>query len=324
MGVKLILTTQVKAIAISLARDIFQITWVLFRIIVPVLVCIRLLETLGVIDWLAQVLSPLMTLVGLPGEAALAWLTTVATGIYGGLAVFFSASYIGELSVAQVSVLGSLMLLTHGLPVEGSIAKRVGLTWLMTILLRVVGGFTYAALLHLIYQWGNFLSTPHQVIIPLMSPPTTWGQWVVSTAVSLWWIFVVIALLVVFLRLLRYWHIERLMGYLLSPILKLLGISQRATNITIIGITLGLAYGGGLLIREADAGKLDKQDVFSAMCLLSLSHGLIEDTLLILTMGADLNAILWGRLLFTVVIIAILARWARRRSRRFTQTFLFK
>lgn len=314
----------IKSVFISIVRDIWDITWALFRVIIPVLLCIRVLENIGVIDWLAQVLSPLMTLVGLPGEAALAWLTTVATGIYGGMAVFFSAAYVDDLSVAQVSVLGALMLMTHGLPVEGSIAKRVGLTWLMTLLLRVVGGFVYAMILHTIYQWGDFLSAPNHVIIPLLPQPTTWGQWLQSTALSLWWIFVVIAVLVVFLRLLRYLHIERFIGYLLSPVLRLLGINQQATNITIIGVTLGLAYGGGLLMKEAEAGKLKKHDIFSAMCLLSLSHGLIEDTLLILTMGADLNAILWGRLLFTFVIVAILARWAQGRSQKFTQTFLFR
>ena len=279
---------------------------------------------MGAIELLANFLSPLMLLIGLPGEAALTWITTLTTGIYAGISVFFYSSYIEELSVSQASILGSLMLICHNLPMEGSIAKRVGLTWLVTLMIRLFSSFIYAMLLHHLYQWGNFLQTPNQVIIPLMPPPTTWGEWLLSTLISLWWIFVVIVILVSFLRLLRYLHIERLMCYLLSPVLRLLGIGRQATNITIIGLTLGLSYGGGLLTKEVDTGKMDKYDIFSSMCLISLSHALIEDTLLILTMGANLNAILWGQLLFSLVIVAILARWIKKRSERFIQRFLFK
>lgn len=315
---------QFRPALITLAKDILAITWALFRIIIPILIVIKVLEELGVIHLLAQWLSPLMGLVGLPGETALALLSTIATGIYGGMVIFFTADYAQTLNIAQVSVLSMLMLMMHGLPVEGSIAKRVGLTWLMTILLRVVGGFLFAMLLHAVFQAGNWLQTPNHLSIPTLPQPETLGQWVWAQLVSLWWIFVVIAVLVSALRLLRYLHIEKLIGYALSPLLRLLGINERAVNITLVGVTLGLAYGGGLLIKEADSGNLSKHDLFSAICLLSLSHSLIEDTLLVLMMGADLTTVLWARLLFTAVIIAILSRWAKTRSDAFTRRYLIK
>ncbi len=313
-----------RAMALTLSKEILDITWALFRVIIPILIAIKILQELGVIQVLAQWLSPLMGLVGLPGETALAILSTIATGVYGGMAVFFAGDYAQTLSVAQVSVLGSLMLIMHALPVEGSIAKRIGLTWVVTLLLRVGGGFVFALLLNAIYTAGGWLQNPNRISLPTLPQPQTLGTWVWAQIISLWWIFIIIAVLVCVLRLLRYCHIERLIGYALSPLLRLLGISERAVNITLIGLTLGLAYGGGLLIKEADKGNLSKHDLFSAICLLSLSHSVIEDTLLVMMMGTDLSAVLWARLLFTAVIIAILTRWAKTRSQAFSRRYLIK
>ena len=128
--------------------------------------------------------------------------------------------------------------------------------------------------------------------------------------------------LLTLLKILRAIGVEQAISYLLQPVLKVLGISPKATTITIIGITLGLSYGGGLLIREAESGKVDAADIFAAISLLGLCHSLIEDTLLIMLMGADLSGILWARLLFAVVVVAILARYQQKRSVGFSQRFL--
>jgi len=84
------------------------------------------------------------------------------------------------------------------------------------------------------------------------------------------------------------------MAILLRPFLRVLGISKEVTNLTIIGITLGLSFGGGLLISEAKRGHTAARDVFTAIMLLNLLHSLIEDTLLTMLIGADFYTIFWG------------------------------
>ena len=59
--------------------------------------------------------------------------------------------------------------------------------------------------------------------------------------------------------------IDRL-NNLLEPALKVLGMSKNAAPITMIGMTLGLAYGGGLIIKEAKSGILSKKDAIS-LCI---------------------------------------------------------
>jgi len=51
--------------------------------------------------------------------------------------------------------------------------------------------------------------------------------------------------------------------------------------LAIVGITLGVSFGGGLLINEAKRGHISPRDIFVAMMLLNLLHSLIEDTLLV-------------------------------------------
>lgn len=71
-----------------------------------------------------------------------------------------------------------------------------------------------------------------------------------------------------------------------------------AANTIVIGVMLGLSFGAGLLIQEARTGKLKPRDALLAISFLGLCHSLIEDTLLIMLLGADLSAILWAAPVF--------------------------
>ena len=71
---------------------------------------------------------------------------------------------------------------------------------------------------------------------------------------------------------------------------------------------LGLSFGGGLLIKEAGSGKLSTKDIFIAMTLLSVCHSLIEDTLLIMILGAHISGVFWGRLVFSLLFTVLISR----------------
>jgi len=296
----------------QLSQEIFDVSYSLFKIMIPIIIAVKILESLGVIQYLGVVLEPLMSLVGLPESMGLVWATTVMTSIYGGMVIFVSQAP-ADLSVAQVTILGGMMLLAHGLPIEVRIAQKAGMSVWFSLLIRVGGGILYGWLLFQIYSTGDWLQQPNQLLWqakPIID--SSWVEWGVTQLKSLAMIQLIIIILLFFLKILKLIGIEKLLAIILSPILKVLGISKQATTITIVGITLGLAYGGGLLIKEAQQGKLAKKDIFTAIALLSLLHSLIEDTLLILLLGADLSGVLWFRLLFSVVFISLLSRFIFR------------
>ena len=60
------------------------------------------------------------------------------------------------------------------------------------------------------------------------------------------------------------------------------------------------------------------------MSLLGLSHSLIEDTLLMMLIGADLSGILLGRVLFTLFIIYFMVKVVDRCSATKVDRFLVK
>ena len=295
----------------ELVNEIFDVTSTLFRIMIPIIIVIKVVEELGGIMILSEWLSPIMESVGLPKEMGLVWATTILTNIYAGLIILINSDV--PLTVAQASVLGSMMLLAHSLPIEGAIAKKAGVSWLATLSVRVGGSLVLAWLLNIGYQYGDLLNYPATVLWqPEVSSDRSYIGWAIGQLKNFTVIFMVISALLLLLKTLKVLGIEKLMAMLLRPFLRLLGISKDATNLTIIGITLGLSFGGGLLINEAKKGYISARDVFTAVMLLNLLHSLIEDTLLILLIGADFYTIFWGRVVFSVLIVALISHAIKR------------
>jgi len=129
-------------------------------------------------------------------------------------------------------------------------------------------------------------------------------------------IFLIILSLVTLMRILQKTGVIKKLNNFLQPGLEFLGMSKNAAPVTIIGMTLGLAYGGGLIIKETKSKILSKKDTFLSLSLMGLSHSLIEDTILILSIGATLFGILIGRLLFTILVMTILIRFINRLSKK--------
>lgn len=296
-----------------LVVEALRIYFTLLKILVPALVIVKGLQMLGAVQWLGTVLSPLMGWLGLPDVMGVVWAATLLTNIFTGLVVLFEVAGDTSLTVAQATVLGSLLLVGHSLPVEGAVARRAGVPWSVTLLLRVGGALLLGVLIHHGYGLGGWGEQTAQLVWRPEPGPDTLGAWAWAQLQTLAMIFVIILLLMALLRLLRYLRLERLIHLALSPLLRLLGIGRAAANVTVIGFTLGLSYGAGLVIRDVDAGVMNRRDSFLALCFLGLCHSVIEDTLLILLLGADIVGVLWLRIVFAVIAIALLSRLARSR-----------
>ncbi len=302
----------VKREALGLARETLRLTWELFRLMIPVILVVKLLEELGFVVLLSHLLAPIMGLVGLPPETGLIWATTMLVNIYGGMVVFATLPLSEPLTVAQVTVLGTMMLIAHSLPVEGRIAQKAGLGLGRSLALRVGSAFFLGWGLNWFYTHFDLLGEAN---VALWQPePQTDGSllaWAISQAKVLGQIFLIIAALVVLLYLLKISGVERLFARLLRPFLRFMGLGEQTVTIAIIGMTLGLTYGGALLINEARKGTVPPRELAGAMALLSLCHGLIEDTLLMVLIGGDLTGLLYARVLFSLLAIAVFMRMPR-------------
>ncbi|MDB2386388.1 hypothetical protein N9W21_03485 [Shewanella sp.] len=291
----------------QLSADIISTTVSLFKVMIPMIILIKIVEELGGVTLLGDWLAPFMDTLGLPSSVALVWATTMLTNLYAGLLVLINTDV--SLTVAQVTVLSSLLLISHSLPIEGVISKKAGVPMWVILLLRVGGGVLFAWLQHVYYT----STASNQHIAPILwknEPPVyaSYGDWAIGQVESLLTIFLVISVLIVVIRLLKLLRIEHLMAFVLQPLLKLLQVSKEATNLAIIGITLGLSYGGGLIINETKKGNLTAKDALITVMLLNLLHSIVEDTVLVLLLGADLNMVLWARIVFAICVMAIISQ----------------
>ena len=50
----------------------------------------------------------------------------------------------------------------------------------------------------------------------------------------------------------------------------------------VVGLTLGLGFGGGLMIKEVKAGHVNKMQALSALVFINLFHSVFEDTALMM------------------------------------------
>lgn len=306
-----------------MVHEIFTISFNLFKLMIPIIIIVKVIEELGGIKYIGQALEPVMQLVGLPASMGLVWATTMISNIYAGMIIFINTQE--TLSVAQVTVLGGMMLFAHSLPIEIRIMQKAGVRVLYTLLLRLGGALLLGIILHQIYSsedWLNQTNTP--VWNPDINPDTNLTAWVLTQIKMLFQIFLIISGLIIFLRLLKLSGIEKLIAWILQPLLKLLGMSNKTSLIAIIGMTLGLTYGGGLLINEAQSDRVSKTDIFGSITLLAICHSIIEDTILIMLLGADITGALYFRVLFALLLTAILIRLARNLSvKHFDRYFVY-
>lgn len=294
---------------LTVVADATRICLDLFKIMVPILIAVKILKELGWITYLAKPLAPLMGLVGLPPECGLTWATAMANNLYAALAVHAAlVPSMPGLTVAQATVLGTMMLIAHNLFVEAAIAKKCGVGFWGQLGLRLCGGYACGALLWAVFKSGALLGGPAPLLFTPPPPDASLAAWALGELQNLGLIFCVITALVGLMRFLEFLGVTRLFEWLLRPFLRLMGIGTAAATITVIGLVMGLAYGGGLILLDVQKGRVGRRDVFAAISLMSLSHALIEDTLLMYLIGASLWGTFVGRLVFSLVVVAVLAR----------------
>lgn len=296
-------------------------SWRLFltiaKIMLPVMAIVHLAQQFGVVDALGVMLGPVMGIMNLPAEAGIIWATTLLTGIYGGLASLSALSGSMDLTAGQLSALAAMMLFAHNIPVEQSIVRRAGASFGATALLRISIAAIYGGMVAWISHLTGWLSDPLSLEwlrggdVISHNPANTTLAWAQATAFSLLLTFVIILALVVVLDIFDKLGITRRITAVITPALRLSGLDSQVAPVTTVGVLLGLSYGGALIIEESKRLKFSARTRFLALSWLCLSHSLIEDTILLLAIGADIWVILVGRVFVTLAAIAALARLTR-------------
>ena len=279
---------------------------VLFKVIVPIVIIIRALELLGLIPVFAKYLEPLTSFVGIDGSLGLVWMAAMLVNIYAGMAAFATLQSMFDYTVAETTILGLMILIAHSLPIEVAIAKKSGVSAIFTFLFRFINALIAGKILFYIFEYFNLFQELNTSILSIPNTNISNSDWIISQIQNFIMIFAIIFFIIAFINILKTFGIWQFILKTLKIPLNFLGMSDKVANIILIGLTLGISFGGGFLIEEAKKKEISKKDVFLSLSFLGLCHSIIEDTILILLLGSNISGILLFRFIYTVIVILIM------------------
>jgi hypothetical protein len=275
----------------------------LFEIILPLSLLVRLLQYYGVVGYLADFLHPLFHLVGLPGETAIVFVTSVFLPLYAAIAVMTSL----VMSLREATILTLMCLLAHNLPVECAVTRKTGSSFVGMFILRVVMAFVVALFLHIVLPPSDVPFMQAVVAVHDVSIISLLTAWLHSSLSLILTIALIVTGLMVLQRILMEFNLIEVISHPLRPLMKLFGLPDNSSFLWFVGNLAGLTYGGAIMADMMEEGKLTLEDSNMVNHHLAISHSLLEDTLLFVTLGIPIGIILGTRFLFAIAVV-----WGRR------------
>ena len=295
-----------KKILVNIFQETTKIFWILFKVILPVVIVIRALELIGAIPFLAKFLEPLTSFIGIDGSLGLVWMAAILVNIYAGLAAFASLQAIFDYSVAETTILGLIILIAHSLPIEVAIAKKSRISWIFNLSFRFINAIVAGKILNLIFTKYELFNEPNQSVLQVPNELVSNFEWATLQIQNFFIIFLIIFFIISTINILKVLGVWSLIINIMKIPLSYLGMSEKVANIILIGLTLGISFGGGFLIEESKKNNISKKDILLSLSFLSLCHSIIEDTILILLLGSHISGILFFRFIYTVIIILLM------------------
>ncbi|MEI3477839.1 MAG: hypothetical protein V8Q84_00555 [Bilophila sp.] len=153
----------------------------------------------------------------------------------------------------------------------------------------------------------GWLDTPARIVFSATPPDTNLLWWALGEVRNLASIFCIIFAVMLLQRLLRHFRVADLVGQGPRP-----GPAPppyapgRGHHHDPQRVVTGILYASGIILKEARSGELSRHDVFSAMTFMGLAHAIIEDTCLMLLIGAHLGGIFFLRLALAFAVCALI------------------
>jgi spore maturation protein SpmB len=279
--------------------------WML-KILVPISLLTALLAWSGWIEQADFLLKPVMSLISLPAIAALPLLIGMLTGIYGGIA----AMVVLPLTKEQMTLIAIFLLIAHNLIQEGVIQGKSGLHPLKATLSRLVAATLTVAVVAPFLP-GNPAAAQGPVVAGQISQTffemlRDWSGATLHLGVK---IFVIIMSLLIILEIFKTLGLILRIVSLFRPLLKALGLSQKAGILWMTAAVFGLAYGAAVIVEEAKEGYLSREELEALHLSIGINHSLIEDPTLFLALGLSAFWLWVPRLITAVLAVRLFYLW---------------
>ena len=283
--------------------------WWIFKITAIVSFAMLILKYTGILTWIAAAVSPVFQIFGLPGDASLAYVSGYFINVYSCIAVVSTL----DLTVRQITILGTMTLAAHAMVVECAVQKKTGTNITYTVILRTLGSLALGIIMNQLLPGKpvfdsasvNLSDIPFFNIKEEFWPMfVVWFKGLVKLAA---WMTVLITLLNVIQRAFYEYGIMTYISRFFSPLLTLFGLPKETSFLWIVANVVGLSYGSAAIMDEMERGGISDRSILELNTHIGISHSNLEDLMLFAAMGGQW----YWMLLFRWAMVTILV-WSLR------------
>ncbi|MCG7336225.1 nucleoside recognition domain-containing protein [Sporosarcina sp. ACRSM] len=291
-------------------------TWTLGKVIFPITILVVILQHTPVLPWIIELIAPFMGIFGLSGEAAIPLVLGNGLNLFAGIAGILSL----DLTVKEVFIIAVMLSFSHNLFIETGVALKVGVKLWVVLVVRLGLAALSGIIINLVWSGGGEIArygmAPKTEIIP-----DGWLEiallGVQKASFGVLQLAIIVIPLMIVVQFLKDRHYLQKFSEKLAPLTKVIGIQPNASLTLVAGLTIGLAYGAGIMIQAVQEDGVSKKDATLVFIFLVACHAVIEDTLIFIPLGIPVLPLLLIRIITAFVLTIVVAYiWKRSEQQK--------
>lgn len=289
-----------------------QTVWTLGKIIFPVTLVVAFLQHTPVLPWIIELVTPLMGLFGLSGDAAIPLVIGNFLNLYAAIGAILTL----DLTVKEVFIIAVMLSFSHNMFVEASVVTRVGVKLWIALVIRIGLAVVSGIIINLVWQGGGQIAKygliqqgDQETVTGLLDISVNAVQ---TALLGIFQLAIMVIPLMVVIQILKDLKWLDVFSKWMGPVTRSLGMKENTSTTLVAGILFGLAYGAGVMIQAVKEDGVSKKDVTKAVIFLAACHAVVEDTLIFVPLGIPVLPLLLIRLVMAILITFIVSMvWDR-------------
>ncbi|OMP68270.1 nucleoside recognition domain-containing protein [Domibacillus epiphyticus] len=291
-------------------------TWTLGKVIFPVTLIVTILQFTPVLPWIIQLISPIMGIFGLSGDAAIPLVLGKLLNLYAAIGAILSL----DLTVKEVFILAVMLSFSHNLFIETTVALKVGVKVWIVLAVRLGLAFMAGVIINLVWRGGGELAQ-YGMVPAAEEHPETWSAifllGVEKAGFGVLQLAVIVIPLMVCIQIAKDLRWLEAFSRSMAPVTRFLGMKENTSMTLASGLLIGLAMGSAVMIQAVEEDGVSQKDVTIAFIFLVACHAVIEDTLIFIPLGIPVLPLFLIRIVTAVLLTLVVARiWNRAETLR--------
>ena len=272
--------------------------WII-KITVAVSFAMMLLKYFEILPWISDAVQPVFKYFGLPGAAALAYVSGYFVNIYSCIAVMTTL----ELDWRALTILCTMVMCSHSMVLETAVLRKTGASGVRMVIVRTLSAFILGIVLNRILPGSPDLSVAAAATGERLSFWTTLWEWFLSALKLVLMMVAIIYSLNILQRLLREFGAMEWIARVFRPLMRVFGLPSDTVFLWIVANIIGLGYGAAAMLDELGRGGVSRRDVLLLDTHICISHSNLEDLLLLTACGAVWWIMLLSRWAMSIVLV---------------------